>query len=307
MIVAQHSFGIPCDISSIAKLAKENKVFLMEDCALSLGSTVKGQRVGTFGDAALFSTDHTKPINTLIGGLIYTSNSNLNTKLEAIKESSPDIGKKHQKQLFNQLCLEAKYANKENFGKLRLLSAIRRKILRKKSGFFEEDFGSPKPNSSYKYPLKLPSFLAHVGLKEIEKWEQEKVIRVKNGELFLHVLKSAGFGDLVRVYEREDLEIIPLRIAFLSPSKLKLYENLNNFIDCDAIWFREPLVGLKGSSNSLGYVKGSCPRAEEACTMIINLPCNMASNSALILSEKLKNKLESIKVSSVGSEISCKQ
>lgn len=54
MIVAQHSFGIPCEIEPIVNLAKERNIFLLEDCALTLGSKVNGIVVGNFGDAALF-------------------------------------------------------------------------------------------------------------------------------------------------------------------------------------------------------------------------------------------------------------
>ena len=32
-IVAQHTFGIPCDIVEINKIAKSNKLTLIEDCA----------------------------------------------------------------------------------------------------------------------------------------------------------------------------------------------------------------------------------------------------------------------------------
>ena len=77
LIVAQHSFGIPCKIEAIKSLATKYKLFLLEDCALSLGSKINGITLGNFGDAALFSTDHSKPINTIIGGLIYSNNKNL--------------------------------------------------------------------------------------------------------------------------------------------------------------------------------------------------------------------------------------
>ena len=69
LVVAQHSFGIPCDIDVIEKFCKDNGIFLVEDCALALGSKLREKNVGTFGDAAIFSTDHSKPINTIIGGL----------------------------------------------------------------------------------------------------------------------------------------------------------------------------------------------------------------------------------------------
>jgi len=77
MIVAQHTFGYPCDIEAILQIANQSGVFLVEDCATSLGTTVGGRTVGDFAHAAIFSTDHTKPINTLIGGMLYTQDQGL--------------------------------------------------------------------------------------------------------------------------------------------------------------------------------------------------------------------------------------
>ena len=77
MIVAQHSFGIPCDIVPILELARSKGIFLLEDCAISFGSKINGVQIGNLGDASLFSIDHSKPLNACIGGLIYTNNISL--------------------------------------------------------------------------------------------------------------------------------------------------------------------------------------------------------------------------------------
>ena len=77
VIVAQHSFGIPCDIDKIKEFCVDNNIFLIEDCALTFGSKFKDKNVGNFGDAAIFSSDHSKPINTLIGGVLYSNNKRL--------------------------------------------------------------------------------------------------------------------------------------------------------------------------------------------------------------------------------------
>ena len=53
MIVAQHSFGIPCRIEEIVKTAKERSIFLMEDSALTVDSSREGIKVGNWGDAAI--------------------------------------------------------------------------------------------------------------------------------------------------------------------------------------------------------------------------------------------------------------
>ena len=70
LIVAQHSFGIPCDIEKILEFTQEKKIFLLEDCALTLGSKVNGKIVGNFGDASLFSSE---PSNWFIFALISSS------------------------------------------------------------------------------------------------------------------------------------------------------------------------------------------------------------------------------------------
>ena len=50
------------DIEKIAKLCKNKGVALLEDCAHSLGSTLKGKHTGTFGDAGVYSLYATKTI-----------------------------------------------------------------------------------------------------------------------------------------------------------------------------------------------------------------------------------------------------
>ena len=54
MIVAQHSFGIPCNIDEIADLAKSKGIFLVEDSALALDSRIHGKSVGTLGRCCVF-------------------------------------------------------------------------------------------------------------------------------------------------------------------------------------------------------------------------------------------------------------
>lgn len=71
-ILATHMFGEPCAIEELAALAAERELLLVEDCAQALGSEVQGQKVGTFGDGAIFSFDLLKPINTFGGGAVLT-------------------------------------------------------------------------------------------------------------------------------------------------------------------------------------------------------------------------------------------
>lgn len=72
-IIATHLFGHPCDMRSIIKIAKRHNLIIIEDACQAHGSLYKGKKVGSIGDAAFFSLDTTKPINTFGGGVIVTN------------------------------------------------------------------------------------------------------------------------------------------------------------------------------------------------------------------------------------------
>lgn len=59
-------------------LATQYHIKLIEDVAIAFGSKYQGKPLGAWGDAApYFSTDHSKPLNSLIGGMLYTTDENL--------------------------------------------------------------------------------------------------------------------------------------------------------------------------------------------------------------------------------------
>ena len=121
LIVAQHSFGIPCDIKPIVKYAKDNQIFLLEDSALALGSAIGDDKVGNFGDAAIFSTDHTKPLNALIGGLVYSNNDDLLSKVVEIRDDSSEISVKKQKALWRIFRIERHLCREKRMRYLKFL------------------------------------------------------------------------------------------------------------------------------------------------------------------------------------------
>jgi perosamine synthetase len=88
-IVPTHVYGLPCDMDEIMTLARERDLRVVEDCAHSLGATYRGQPVGTFGDAALFSFQVLKPLNTCGGGLAFTRDVELGWKIAALAEAEP--------------------------------------------------------------------------------------------------------------------------------------------------------------------------------------------------------------------------
>jgi len=76
-IIAIHMSGAPCDIKSIAKVAREHELWLLEDCAQCNGGTVHKRKVGSFGDMGIFSFQMNKNMTAGEGGCVVTSDDQL--------------------------------------------------------------------------------------------------------------------------------------------------------------------------------------------------------------------------------------
>lgn len=76
-IMVVHLYGHPCEMDELVKIAKENNLFIIEDCAEAFGSTYKGKHVGTFGDISTFSFYGNKTITTGEGGMVVTNDETL--------------------------------------------------------------------------------------------------------------------------------------------------------------------------------------------------------------------------------------
>lgn len=68
-VVPTHLYGLPCEMDLILGIARTYGLKVIEDCAHALGARYRGQNVGTFGDAAFFSLQTLKPLNTYGGGM----------------------------------------------------------------------------------------------------------------------------------------------------------------------------------------------------------------------------------------------
>lgn len=85
-----HFLGIPCEMKKILKIAKKYGLYLIEDCALAIGSKVNKKHVGLIGDAGVFSFYPVKHITTAEGGMIITNNKFLSDKLRLAKAFGVD-------------------------------------------------------------------------------------------------------------------------------------------------------------------------------------------------------------------------
>ncbi|KDE54370.1 DegT/DnrJ/EryC1/StrS aminotransferase family protein, partial [Methanoculleus sp. MH98A] len=71
-IMPVHYGGCPCRIQELREIADDHDLLLIEDAAEAFGASIRGRKVGTFGDSAMMSFCQNKVITTGEGGAIVT-------------------------------------------------------------------------------------------------------------------------------------------------------------------------------------------------------------------------------------------
>ena len=78
VIVAVHLYGLPVDMHPILRMAEERNIYVVEDCAQSIGAVYRGAIAGTLGDMSVFSFQSHKNISTLgEGGMLAVADPEL--------------------------------------------------------------------------------------------------------------------------------------------------------------------------------------------------------------------------------------
>ncbi len=89
-IFIAHTLGNPFNLEEVTNIAKENNLFLIEDCCDALGSEYSGKKVGTFGDISTYSFYPAHHITMGEGGAVATSNPVLKVALESFRDWGRD-------------------------------------------------------------------------------------------------------------------------------------------------------------------------------------------------------------------------
>ncbi|HKN16420.1 MAG TPA: lipopolysaccharide biosynthesis protein RfbH [Candidatus Sulfotelmatobacter sp.] len=89
-IIFAHTLGNPFDLDAVTAFAKKQGLWLVEDCCDALGSTYRGDKVGTFGDLATVSFYPAHHITMGEGGCVLTNQPLLRTLVESFRDWGRD-------------------------------------------------------------------------------------------------------------------------------------------------------------------------------------------------------------------------
>jgi CDP-6-deoxy-D-xylo-4-hexulose-3-dehydrase len=89
-IVLAHTLGNPFDLGAVMALATKHNLWVIEDCCDAVGSTYKGQSVGTFGHLATTSFYPAHHITMGEGGCVLTQSPALKKLAESFRDWGRD-------------------------------------------------------------------------------------------------------------------------------------------------------------------------------------------------------------------------
>ena len=76
-VVPTHLFGLPSDMTRVARLCNRDEVFVVEDAAQAMGGRYHDELLGTIGDVGFFSLARGKTITCGSGGVIVTNSDRI--------------------------------------------------------------------------------------------------------------------------------------------------------------------------------------------------------------------------------------
>ena len=88
VIIHVHMSGATGNLQEVRAIAQRHDIALLEDCAQAVGGSYCGRRLGSFGELAIFSFQHSKAMSTGEGGMVVTSDYTLYKRCQA----AHDIG-----------------------------------------------------------------------------------------------------------------------------------------------------------------------------------------------------------------------
>lgn len=99
-IIPVHYGGQACSIDEILAIARKHNLYVIEDAAHAVGAEYSGRKIGSHGDAVVFSFYTTKNLTTGEGGMVTTSSADLADRIRrlALHGMSRDAWKRYSKE-----------------------------------------------------------------------------------------------------------------------------------------------------------------------------------------------------------------
>jgi perosamine synthetase len=268
VIIAQHTYGYPCEMDTIMKIAQSSGICVIEDCCLALGSKYKGRMVGTFGRAGYFSSQWNKPYTTGLGGMVITSDRELAERIESLtaNEMCPPSGREVL-MLRMQLMIYRLFIYP---GTTALAQRLFRYLTKKGAVVGSSNTSEFEPVKTDDFFKATSTVQASSGIRQLNRIEENIAHRRKMAQLYDELLAAKGwkFSNDRRDWVEPVLVRYPVRITEKDKA---LAQATKAGVELGS-WFECPLHPIETPLASYDYESGMCPEAEKASNEVVNLP-----------------------------------
>lgn len=265
-IIVQHTFGLPADVRAIQAVAGRHGIPVIEDCCHSLETQIAGRNVGSFGIAGFYSFEWGKPLVAGVGGSAVTTDVELEAKLA--RDYAGYISPPHTLDFrirAQYLAYRLFFRPSFYWGTRRILGNFSNTGLVDSN--YHKTYGEGE-SVEFKYRMiesaksRLERALAEIpaGTAHSNKIVADYRRGIGN-PLIGHIPVPPWASPVYARY--------PLR----SPDKCRLLGAAEKCRVEIAGWYATPVHPLLQSEwKGVGYVAGSCPNAERACSEVVSLP-----------------------------------
>jgi dTDP-4-amino-4,6-dideoxygalactose transaminase len=250
-IIVVHMSGAPANVPALLEVARKRRLFLLEDCAQCAGGSIRGKRVGSFGDMGIFSFQMNKNMSSGEGGCVVTNDSRLYQRTVAAHDNGyarDETGRAIYDNL--DLCL---------WGRGCRLDELRGAILRVQLG-------------------KLPTITAHMRQSKyrirraIEAFQKVQLRRIVDpegdtGAFLIFTLENAEEARRINQALRAEGLVTSsqgVTNVVMTDWGLHIYSNIVSLVNktsTDGKGF--PWTLAENRNSMLQYAKGTCPVADD--------------------------------------------
>ncbi len=267
VIIAQHTYGYPCEMDAIMEIAERRGIPVVEDCCLAMGSRYKGKLCGTFGVASYWSFQWNKPFTTGIGGMATTNDDDLAAKiLDLRKNALSDPPTKAALMLSIQRMVYRTFIYPRTTA---LATLLFRWLTKKGIVVGSSSTAEYKPVMADDFFMGMSAGQARAGLRHLKKLDKNISHRKQMLKTYDQLLADAGF-QVPKIPDYMDPSLVryPVRVASKA-NAIALAPK--HFIELGT-WFECPLHPIETPMHMYDYVDGMCPVAEKASREVVNLP-----------------------------------
>jgi len=261
-VLLHHLYGLVCrDYEAILEFAQRHGLRVIEDCAQATGARHRGRRVGTRGDVAFYSSEHSKVFCTMQGGVAVTDDPEVGARLAGFHEQAPYPEDERIEHLLRCAVLRFAQHKHPRRGWLRHWAGYRYAQDSQPSTTDEETRGERPPH----YGQKMPAPLADLGLAQLPRIDAYNRERRRGALRWNRWCEARGYAP-------------PLVIEGSAPAFLRYPVLVEPERKRDLRWAEEELgvrpgVWFESPLHPSDEAVEGCPNAQEAVRRCINLPC----------------------------------